>query len=1805
MLGRLFGRLFRKKRAAAGPPSPPALEICQILTHRPSDFLSVAWSPDGHCLAAGATDGCVWLFDLRTGESRLLEGHEGEVLSVAWSPDGCALASGSDDSTVRLWDITTGETSRVLTGHAGAVFSVAWSPDGNMLASGSASGTIRLWDPITGGIHRVLEGCAGTVYAVAWAPKGRILASGSADRAVRLWDPATGMIDRVLEGHEGAVYTVAWSPDGCTAASGAWDRAVILWNLSTGLILRRLNYHVEPVRSVAWTPDGRSLASGSDDQTICVWSPAADRPRATLTDHGDSVRCVAWSPDGGTLASGSAGCTVRLWDSATCKLSRTLEGHRGDVLCAAYSPDGRLLASGSADGSVRLWDLVKGQPPKLLEGPASHVHSLAWSPDGCVLAWGSHDQTIRLWDLTSPRTYRALEGHTGSVESLAWSPDGATLASGSADRIIRLWLLASPDICRTLRGHTDSVESLAWSPDGGMLASGSADRTMRLWDWRTGDAKQPLEGHATPVCALAWSRDGTFLASAATNCEVALWKVSDGQLLVALERLSYRCRPLALSFGGPPKLPDRLGEAEIRRRYWRVVPDEPPVTRVAPAVAKVALVGDASVGKSCLALRLAEDRFEDQAPTHGMRIWTLLAQRLHEEAAPPPGQQREVLLWDLAGAADSQLAHQLFLRDITTALVLFDATRGEPGYAAVEDWSRRLDLQARGRKLNKILVRTKLDLGGTADGRRVEELLRDCGFAGYHELSARTGEGIDALREHLSAALPWDSTVRFSRPALYHMIRQTLQEERTQTAVLSHSDLKKRLQKRAPMCPEQDLDTALSRLALEGYLADLQLAGGGRVLLLRPDAVAQYASSLILAARTHSRGVPLIELRGILSPQISLPGIEDSQRLDGSAERAVLECLVQLFLERGLCLEHAGALVFPTLFSPAPVTEGETVLNRWPLCYEFCGPIDNIYASVVARLAATGEFGGVRLWADRAEYEQSAKGVFGIKRADRAAGKGRLEFYFSGDPDPGRRDLFIRFVEDHLSGEVQEVQERLGFDCECGFQFDDPLLRRRLVLHQDDIQCPSCQKTYPLPRAPAESQELADQVRTLKTRAEEQTRQVVEQAKATMVLSTKEAPTDAPVRILHLSDLHLTRNCPLEHLLDPLQADLREMGVQKLDYLVVCGDLAERCDPAGLSEAEEFLKALIARFDLSADRLVLVPGNHEVDRDERLGPFRRCYKNLKQADYPEPYELQGVVIRYPETHIEFLTLNSAWETDRSYPNRTSIHTGALSKALSDTNPEIKLRIVVWHHPVTLASTVAKPEQIRALIRAGYRLCLHGDVHKRGNGFLERLGPLRRLHVLGAGSFPSPDLSIPQPGPLLYNLLEVERDFSRIRVRSRAQQTAGGPFEFYSLYPASDDPELRRGDYRISLMPDPHVTQLVSARAELDRLIRVPEGPIEAWGIYIAHRRLESAVYSADFYGVVRRDDGSLGICFVDVESHGLAAALHALTVARLLLRPELHWGHGRPHQELEAADQRIAEELADRATAVTMSFTEIDPRAKKVRFANAGMPPALLFHAGRPEPEVLQAVGIYVGAGYRQHSNGPKEAEADFEKGDILTLYSDGISEARDQKGRLFGEAGVCGAVRRAERAYPEAIADEILNAVRAHTGRQYPDDDQAVLVIGFGAQPQLSGTGSVEEFRLSNRLDAPSLCDEKLKPRVLAWAARPGQRTRQEPLCVWAGVWEATLNALRFGSKPGDEILIRFTASTDRTLVVEIEQPLVWADSSAYLVGPISEPNSEPPFGGTIIMRRSTSDNVKLTLGGRCVELRYPLSDAPDQVNA
>ena len=181
-------------------------------------------------------------------------------------------------------------------------------------------------------------------------------------------------------------------------------------------------------------------------------------------------------------------------------------------------------------------------------------------------------------------------------------------------------------------------------------------------------------------------------------------------------------------------------------------------------------------------MRLAEDRYpedHEHGTTHGMRFWPMEAEELHPAAKPPEGQRRDVVLWDFGGQDEYQLVHQMFLHDTTLALVLIDPTRGRAAMDEARDWNKRLEKHLGKDRAVKLLVGAKVDeKRDLIDQNSIDALCKECGFAAFLDLSAKTGRNTKRLRKLISDALDWDQMAKTSRPELFQHIRDDVEARR-------------------------------------------------------------------------------------------------------------------------------------------------------------------------------------------------------------------------------------------------------------------------------------------------------------------------------------------------------------------------------------------------------------------------------------------------------------------------------------------------------------------------------------------------------------------------------------------------------------------------------------------------------------------------------------------------------------------------------------------------------------------------------------------------------------------------------------------------------------------------------------------------------------------------------------------------------------------------------------------------------------------------------------------------------------------
>lgn len=321
--------------------------------------------------------------------------------------------------------------------------------------------------------------------------------------------------------------------------------------------------------------------------------------------------------------------------------------------------------------------------------------------------------------------------------------------------------------------------------------------------------------------------------------------------------------------------------------------------------------------------------------------------------------------------------------------------------------------------------------------------------------------------------------------------------------------------------------------------------------------------------------------------------------------------------------------------------------------------------------------------------------------------------------------------------------------------------------------------------------------------------------------------------ILHLSDLHFGTADDARKWHNQLAEDLkRELKCDKLDAIILSGDIANVSEEKEYAAAKTFLDHLCNEFKVDADGIVIVPGNHDlswllarqayrvVPHKERLWLlakkayhvvrrkprieeineafvirengkiyvqdqelyerrflyFSSFYESYTGRPYPTEYGSQFSLQHLPKLSLLVLGLNSSWQLDHHFKSRISINTTAISNALTEirSRPEWNstLKLAVWHHPLNspFEDRLTDRGFVDQLVKAGFRFGLHGHIHKAEQGLYryDFSEEGRKLDIIGAGTFGAPTKELTPGYPWQYNLLRIQRNTVKVETRRREE-----------------------------------------------------------------------------------------------------------------------------------------------------------------------------------------------------------------------------------------------------------------------------------------------------------------------------------------------------------------------------------------------------------------------------------------------------
>jgi serine phosphatase RsbU (regulator of sigma subunit) len=221
------------------------------------------------------------------------------------------------------------------------------------------------------------------------------------------------------------------------------------------------------------------------------------------------------------------------------------------------------------------------------------------------------------------------------------------------------------------------------------------------------------------------------------------------------------------------------------------------------------------------------------------------------------------------------------------------------------------------------------------------------------------------------------------------------------------------------------------------------------------------------------------------------------------------------------------------------------------------------------------------------------------------------------------------------------------------------------------------------------------------------------------------------------------------------------------------------------------------------------------------------------------------------------------------------------------------------------------------------------------------------------------------------------------------------------------------------------------------------------GVWQAARQV-----GGDFYDFIPISTGEWGVVIADVADKGVPAALF-MVMSRTLMRATAFSGRA-PAEALARVNHLIQSDSASDLF-VTVIYAVLNPRDGRVRFSNAGHNPPL-FCTAAGEVCVCQSKGMALGVL-------PKvtlEAHAlTLEPGDVLLLYTDGLTDALNVEGHEFGLERLRAALAANRHHDAKGIADALMRSVSDFAGDEPPFDDETIVVIKRDSVPPLPAGGT------------------------------------------------------------------------------------------------------------------------------------------------
>lgn len=233
---------------------------------------------------------------------------------------------------------------------------------------------------------------------------------------------------------------------------------------------------------------------------------------------------------------------------------------------------------------------------------------------------------------------------------------------------------------------------------------------------------------------------------------------------------------------------------------------------------------------------------------------------------------------------------------------------------------------------------------------------------------------------------------------------------------------------------------------------------------------------------------------------------------------------------------------------------------------------------------------------------------------------------------------------------------------------------------------------------------------------------------------------------------------------------------------------------------------------------------------------------------------------------------------------------------------------------------------------------------------------------------------------------------------------------------------------------------------------LPRGPIDVPGLAITALCVPAREVGGDYYDFFRLPQNRLGVLIADVSGKGTSAALYMAELKGLVL--SLSQIYFSPRQLLIEVNRIISENLDSRSF-ITMTYAVFDLDQGFMTFARAGHTPMIHLPARSVETQAARVlvpsgmvVGLRIDGAAEKFEALLEEDRIDLRNGDVIVLYTDGITEAMNSDADLFGDSRLSRIVEEHGHLDSSELRERILREIEAFVGSADQHDDMTMILL-------------------------------------------------------------------------------------------------------------------------------------------------------------